>query len=379
MPASYRLYGVHRRGIHFAPECVVMATVASKSHLGAALAITALAGIAAVLSFALTFGMRAPRARADGPLAWQQWQHLQGVVDIVGPRADGRLVASARGSLFLIAADGGVTPFSAGNSYSTTPDDEPYMALAPALHVQSGNCDFAADDLFILDLPSPQGVIRVDGNGQPRRITAVPNVDMLNGIAFDTTGRFDHRLLITGSGKKGTTVAAIDCNGGVTTITDSAPPLEGGVAVAPASFGRFAGDLIAPDENTGKLWAIAPDGTATEVLTPNLPTGGDTGVESLGFVPSGFAAAGGVAYLSDRGTQNNPFPGTDSILRLTSADLASAGVVDGDLLVATEGNGTTVFVRCDSAGCVSSKVADGTPGGHIEGHLTIVPNRPNPA
>jgi hypothetical protein len=50
---------------------------------------------------------------AAGPLAWEQWQHLQGVVDIVGPRGDGKLVASAGGSLSLVSADGGISPFSA--------------------------------------------------------------------------------------------------------------------------------------------------------------------------------------------------------------------------------------------------------------------------
>lgn len=317
-----------------------------------------------------------PTARAADMAAWEQWQHLPGVVDIVGPRSDGKLVASAQGSLFLVSSDGGMSPFSAGNKYSASKDDEPYMALAPALHVQSANCDFVAGDLFILDLPAPQGVIRVDSSGRPSRFAAIPSVDMLNGIAFDTTGRFGYRLLATGTGQKGTTVAAIDCNGSVATITDSAPPLEGGLAVAPASFAQYGGELIAPDENSGKLWAIAPDGVASEIVTPNLPTGGDTGVESLGFVPPGFSAGGGAAYLSDRGTENNPFPGTDSILRLTSASLAGAGVADGDLLVATEGNGTTVAVRCDSTACKANQVANGTKGGHIEGHLTLVTNQP---
>src|SRR5579862_6055683 len=61
-------------------------------------------------------------AHADSALAWEQWQHLPGVVDIVGPRADGKLVASAEGSLFLVSADGGISPFSAGNRFSTSKD-----------------------------------------------------------------------------------------------------------------------------------------------------------------------------------------------------------------------------------------------------------------
>jgi hypothetical protein len=106
------------------------------------------------------------------------------------------------------------------------------------------------------------------------------------------------------------------------------------------------------------------------LLNPGLPTGGDTGVESAGFVPAGFVGGAGFAYLADRGTPDNPFPGTDSILRLTAAALASAGVEDGDLLVATEGNGTTVAIRC-SGGCNTIATIQGTNGGHIEGHIVF--------
>jgi hypothetical protein len=165
---------------------------------------------------------------------------------------------------------------------------------------------------------------------------------------------------------------ALDCQGGLTVITDTAPSMEGGIQVAPATFGAFAGYLIGADENSGQVWAIAPDGTARVVFRPNLPTGGDTGVESVGFVPPGFSG-GGTAYLADRGTANNPFPGTDSILRLAWPALAPAGVTEGDLLVATEGGGTTVAIRC-AATCSASPVATGPADGrtgHIEGHLTL--------
>src|SRR5205085_3917771 len=143
-----------------------------------------------------------------------------------------------------------------------------------------------------------------------------------------------------------------------------APTVEGGIAVAPPTFGQFAGDLIAPDENSGQMWAFDEHGAATLILIPNLPTGGDTGVESVGFVPAGFSA-GGSAYLADRGTANNPFPGTDSLLRIGSDALAGAGVQDGDLLVSTEGGGTTVAIHCEAT-CSVTEVAQGTPGGHID-------------
>src|SRR5207249_7946038 len=94
-------------------------------------------------------------------------------------------------------------------------DDEDCLAIVPggSLAVQSANCNFAADDVFILHLGSPQAVDRVDAAGRSRRFAVVPDVDMLNGIVFDTTGRFGHRLLVTGSRAGGTKVVAIDCTG----------------------------------------------------------------------------------------------------------------------------------------------------------------------
>jgi hypothetical protein len=91
-------------------------------------------------------------------------------------------------------------------------------------------------------------------------------------------------------------------------------------------------------------------------------------------VPNGFFKNGGFAYLADRGTTNNPHPGTDSILRLSSAQLAVAGVRDGDLVVATEGGGTTVDVTC-AASCSLRPIGTGAPVAHIEGHVVFLANQ----
>jgi hypothetical protein len=304
--------------------------------------------------------------------AWVQWQQIPGVVD-VGARADGSLVVMAAGRLFVVSPSGAVSPFAQGaDGYAAgSPEAESYFVIVPgALTADASGCSFNDGDLFLLDLTAPPGIARVEPSGHATRFATLLGVDTLGGIAIDTTGRFGHRLLVTGSHANLTTVLAIDCQGATTTLTDSAPPLEGGIAVAPSTFGQFAGDLVAPDENTGQMWAIDPTGNATLIAVPNLPTGGDTGVESVGFVPRGFSL-GGSAYLADRGTPNNPFPGNDSLLRLTAADLVSAGVQDGDLLVSTEGGGTTVAIHCDAT-CTVTQVAQGTPGGHIEGHIVAV-------
>jgi hypothetical protein len=319
---------------------------------------------------ALALGTGSP-ASAD-QAAWEQWQHLTGVVD-VGARGDGSLLIMANGHLYQVSRSGASPPlpFAIGtDGFNASADAESYFVVAPALSVDGAGCAWSADDLFVLDLNSAPAVDRIDPSGRMTHFATLSNVDTLGGIALDTTGKFGYRLLVIGSHQNQTTVFAIDCRGSSTTVTAAAPPLEGGLAIAPTTFGQFAGDLIAPDENSGQMWAIDPTGAATLVIIPSLPTGGDTGVESVGFVPPGFSA-GGSAYLADRGTANNPFPGTDSILRLSSAALVSAGVEDGDLLVSIEGGGTTVAIRC-AATCTVNQVAQGTPGGHIEGHVLAV-------
>ena len=180
-------------------------------------------------------------------------------------------------------------------------------------------------------------------------------------------GRFGHRLLVTAGSDGGVIVFAIGCSGKVTTIARHDPPVEGGIAVAPVSFGRFAGDLIAPNEGSGRVFAIAPTGRAVTLVQSNLPSGADIGVESAGFVPIGFDSRD-AAYLADRFSAGNPHPGTNSILQLRGSELIQTGVRPGDLLVASEGGASTIAVRCKRVVTVHH-IADGPVVAHGEGHI----------
>jgi hypothetical protein len=143
--------------------------------------------------------------------------------------------------------------------------------------------------------------------------------------------------------------------------------MEGGMVVAPARFGSFGGDLIAPDEASGRVYAVDPAGTVVTLVGSGLPAGGDIGVESAGFVPP---RASGV-YLADRFSAGNRHPGDNAILQLSAAELARAGIRAGDLLVATEGGARTIDVRC-AATCTVRFVAAGPAIAHAEGHIVFV-------
>jgi hypothetical protein len=309
---------------------------------------------------------------------WRPAVHLPPVVDVGGPRSDGQLVISAGRSLYLF--DRGSTrlqPFANGpGGYPSLPGDEPYLAVASGQTVVSARCRFQADDVFVID-QAPHRVWRVDAGGHAAVFALIDRVTSLSGIAFDPTGRFGNRLLVIGPARGSTVVDAIDCRGHVTEITGAAPTVEGGIAVAPSTFGAFGGDLVATDELSGLIWAVRPDGTAVKIAESGLPHGQDLGVEGLGFVPPGFMESGS-AYFADRTTPGNPHPGTGNLLSIDSATLRAAGVRDGDLIAATEGGAGTIAVRCAFA-CTVRNVASGPAPAHGEGHVLLVADHPLPA
>ena len=332
------------------------------------LAAVALAGCGATQP---TPGARTGTAPAPQPagatqaLAWTGLRHVRGVVDLSAPRGDASIVIAAAGKLNLLAPGGQLTRFAPG--YTAPPGLEPYIALSNGRRVADAGCRWPTDSVYALRLNHGDGVTVVDARGGARRFARLSPRGLEDGIAFDETGRFGHRLLVTSTAKGRSTVYAIDCRGRVTVLTRDAPRVEGGIAVAPATFGRFGGDLIAPDELSGQIYAITPTGSTGVVAPSGLPHGQDIGVESEGFVPARFADA----LVADRHTAGNRHPGDDLILRLSRAALASAGVRPGDLLAVTEGGAETIAVRCAAQGCQVRHVANGPAIAHVEGHVVF--------
>jgi hypothetical protein len=140
---------------------------------------------------------------SGSPAAWQSWVHLPGVLDLAGPRTDGRFVVAARGRLMLLAPSGALTDFTP--AYSVPQSPESYISLSPGLSVTSAGCGFGRDLVFALDLRStPPGVSTISAAGVVSHLASVHGVSTLSGITIDTTGDFglghgedpqqDHRL-----------------------------------------------------------------------------------------------------------------------------------------------------------------------------------------
>ena len=330
--------------------------------------------VAAALTASASHGAAAPPPLAS----WTPTVRIPGVVDLAGPRLDGRFVVTASGRLWLLT---GTTrqPFARGpGGYAGPRHGEPYLAMTPDQPVDGADCAFHQDEVYALDPSAHPGVVLIDPDGQARRAVSLPVGDVPTGIAFDTVGRFGYRLLVTARGPHGTVVLTVDCDGVARALTTTGPRVEGGMSVAPATFGPYGGDLVAADETSGRVVAFAPDGRATTITDSGLPAGGDLGVESTGFVPPDFGPTS-TAYLADLGVPGNRHPGTDHVLTLTGAALLGAGVRPGDLLVATEGGAATIDVSCAPVGlgpaagtgaaCETRRVATGPTVTHAEGHI----------
>ena len=296
---------------------------------------------------------------------WRTLAHVKRPLDVAGPRRDGSLVLAFNGRLGRILRTGAVVPFA--GLYRSSGGEEPYIAVPAPRH---RGCSYGRS-VYALHLTTPHGVVAIAPNGRTRRFATIGAKGLDSGIAFDETGRFGHRLLVTvTNGASDTTVVAIGCHGGVKTIATHGPRVEGGIAVAPRSFGRFGGDLIAPDEQTGRIYAFTPAGASALIATSDVAHGPDIGVEGEVFLPHRKHYD---AVFADRLTPGNKHPGDDLLLALSRGALLSAGARAGDLLLATEGGAKVDAVSCGRGGCRVHHVADGPAIAHGEGHIAILP------
>jgi hypothetical protein len=239
------------------------------------------------------------------------------------------------------------------------------------------------------------------------------------GLTFDTTGTWDYDLLV--AGQDGGEVWAVDgfgnssciigkdrsCRNKKLTSPEDPQPGEStvdaeGITVAPLDNPTYPGDIFVTNEDTGAVWAIAPDGTQTKVATtPGLSA------EAAAFVPpaselctlqykdqAGATADTGLAFfttqfLLDTGIGVVAYPNTDleglsGHLLLTQEynaidDYDSAivfqGYFDGGLDGIQREDGG--FVQCPRRACSDVGVAPGPilwPPNHKFVDVTITVN-----
>ncbi len=143
-------------------------------------------------------------ARRRGP----RWPSRRRVVSrgggrtAVQPRAGRRAAPVARGA----------------GGYQTATGTEPYLALATSVPVRGDRCSFVGGTAFAIQPGTRQAVIMISPRGRARRFASLQAGRALSGIAFDATGQFGHRLLVTAESGGRTTVFGLGCDGRVSTV-----------------------------------------------------------------------------------------------------------------------------------------------------------------
>src|SRR4051812_46913052 len=92
-------------------------------------------------------------------VSWSSFQPAPGVVDLAGPRSDGRLVVAMGGGLQLFGG-AGLNPFTSptGAGAYVPAVGESYIALAPKVRLAKAGCSFRRDQVFAI--ANPGGVVR---------------------------------------------------------------------------------------------------------------------------------------------------------------------------------------------------------------------------
>jgi hypothetical protein len=122
--------------------------------------------VATVAALALAV---APSALGASTARWQRSTKATMALDLVGPRADRRLVAAVGSHLWTLDPGGALHRFARGpDGYEATPG-EPYIALSARAEVRGAGCSFARDDAYALDTSSP-GIVRVSRRGRAVRL-----------------------------------------------------------------------------------------------------------------------------------------------------------------------------------------------------------------
>src|SRR5213592_4458084 len=105
-------------------------------------------------SVLITAGLALLLCGADPVSAQVSWQPVQaapGIVDVAGPRSDGRLAAAVGGGVELFGGRG-LIPFThGGGAGSYVPSaGESYLAVTPRVRLRRSRCSFHRDEVFAL-------------------------------------------------------------------------------------------------------------------------------------------------------------------------------------------------------------------------------------
>lgn len=164
----------------------------------------------------------------------------------------------------------------------------------------------------------------------------------VRGIAFDPYGQYGNNMIVTTNVGN---VYKVDGTGNATLLANVGGDAEG-LDFTPQAFGNIAaGTLVVVSEGTGRLTAIAPDGTKTDLgLQFSVP-------EMLSFVPLNLGISG------------NPLEGfyaasyPQNVIKAAASEFAP---YLGDAIITEEGTHNVYQISWDDINNIFTKTSIGT-------------------
>ena len=135
-------------------------------------AASVLAGLGLPLALLLAGGSA---ARSQTEVHWRPLHTIPGILDVVGPRTDGRLIVASQAGLFLLRRGSPPTPFARGPEGYVPGTGESYIALARKRRLSAAGCSFRRNEVYALDPAADPGIIRIDRLGRARRFADLPS------------------------------------------------------------------------------------------------------------------------------------------------------------------------------------------------------------
>jgi len=248
-----------------------------------------------------------------------------------------------------ISSTGVVTPFA------TVPGNvgeckERYLAIAPAVGTWTPSEIYATDGAAVYK-------ITPDGSSVTLFTTVASCGNDHTGITFDHVGTFGFDMILTCLNGE---VWRVNPAGTSTHVASVGTELEG-PAVAPLSFGTYAGQILAANDDMGQVWAVKNDGTFTLAFSW-------AGAESVHVIPNtlcNFGNSGGAFFSAlQQANQVDKFPATDFL------------GFGGDILIVSEAGGGISKVHWNGSSYVQTTF-DTNPFGY-EGSAFVDCDIPTP-
>ena len=303
---------------------------------------------------------------------WNPLIRVHGPHDVVGPRADGRLVIATSRGLFLYRRGGRATPFARGEGGYVPVLGEilahwrgTAACARPAAGSGATTCSFSTRS-------RTRASSRSTKRGRATRFVSFPGA-LLAGITFDQFGRFGSRLLVAARVANELTLYGIDCRGRAEIVLEHGPRSRAESQSPHAVSERLEADFVAADEFSGKIYAFDQRGGQTIVATPRLPVGATSAsrprLRAQGIQPARRVRIWPM-HLRPVRRRKEPTAYSPSLAQISCAPEPGQAI----LLVATEAGARTLRVRCRLR-CTVREIGRGPAATHGEGHVTFITKR----